>query len=102
MESPDTLTSEEYLFLRIEARQALVNIGVRSNPGFTDYNIISALRSKNDLPPLEPQDEWSDDTPARFQNGLAEYLGLERPFTVGDIAIGLRSLKTQELRSDIA
>lgn len=93
MEASPFLSDDDYLELRRAARQALRGLGIPSNPGFTDHNIISSLREKRNLPPIDAWDEGPDDgAPERFRDEIAECVALEAPFTLGEIAIGLETI----------
>lgn len=86
-----------YLVLRQETRRLLSDVGVPNNLGFLDQNIVSGIRQKVDLPPLEDWDESSDNSYELFRDGLIQTLqeaGIE--FAEGDIEVAdiIRELRT--------
>jgi len=89
---------EKFLLLRQESRQALYEAGVVSNPGWTDHDIVSAVRRKAGLAQVEPWNEWSKKEYKTFRNGLVQTLQeagveLEKPVTkVQHVVQGLRIL----------
>lgn len=76
----ETITDPYYLLLRQRSREALARFGIPSNPGFTDYNIVSGLRRATCLEPVEPWDEFDATSGKIFHDHLAvtlEELGIE-------------------------
>ncbi len=87
------LSDHDYLKLRVESRQALYELGVSSNPGFTDRNIINGLSRALGIPSNFPETaDWSEYSGELFRDSLGEILGLEVPPRIDDVVTGLRNI----------
>jgi hypothetical protein len=74
------LDDKDYSTLRRESREALHKLGIPSNPGFTNHNIISGLANALGLPSDFPEEgDISEYSGAIFRDSLGELLGLEIP-----------------------
>ncbi len=87
------LSSKDYLKLRSESREALNKLGVPSNPGFTNEDILNGLAKALETSfELGEVDEVSDFSGEFFRDGLGEILGLEIPPAIEDVVVSLRSI----------
>jgi hypothetical protein len=85
------LNDHDYRTLRIESREALHRLGVPSNLGFTNRNIVDGLSSALGLTHNFPEDgEWSEYSGELLRDSIGELLGLELPPSAEDIVAGLR------------
>ncbi len=89
MEAKILVPDEAYKMLRRDSREALVRLGIGSNPGFTDHNILSRLGDRLGTEIPEPYDEWSEYAGEMFRDSLATVLGIELPASVMEVRIGL-------------
>jgi len=80
------LNPEDYRKLRVESRQALHILGISSNPGFSDKDIIDgisgALGKTSAYSEASGPQEFSGEY---FRDCLGEILGLELPPDVDEI-----------------
>jgi len=87
-----------YLILRQRTRQLLSDVGIPSNPGFLDHDIVSGIRQKAGLPPVKGWNERSENSYELFRGGLIQTLQeagvelAEEDITVKDIIRELRAL----------
>ncbi len=87
------LDDNDYTTLRIESREALNRLGVPSNPGFTNRNIVDGLAHALGLVSNFPEDgERAEDSGEIFRDSLGEILGLELPPSIEDVVNGLYSI----------
>lgn len=87
------LNDYDYSTLRIESREALHKLGIPSNPGFTNRNIIDGLaKATGKAHSFPEEEEWTEYSGELFRDSLGELLGLEVPPAVGDVIAGLRVL----------
>ena len=93
MEGKVLLDSDDFITLRIESREALHRLGVASNPGFTNANIIEglarALGSEVTMPDEMEHFEFSGEM---FRDSLGEILGLEIPPLVDELVVKLKEV----------
>lgn len=88
MVSEALLPLEDYALVRIAARNMLARVGILSNPGYSDKNILDALREVADLERLAEYDESTGDVGRRFMGEVAAtlgHLGVEVPEPVTPI-----------------
>ena len=85
------LDTSDYAALRFESRGALRKLGVQSNPGFTNRNIIEglahAMGKECDFP---DEGDISDYSGEIFRDSLGELLGLDVPPMISEVVTGLR------------
>ena len=91
------LTDKDYLNLRQLASSALGRVGIGSNLGFTDHNILSGLSDRLGQPEPNRYDEWSLLSADLFKDSLANVLGLELPTTVDEVTSALQSMNSAHL-----
>ena len=90
------LNDYDHSTLRIESREALHKLGIPSNPGLTNRNIIDGLaRAIGKAHSFPEGGEWTEYSGELFRDSLGELLGLEVPPAVGDVVIGLRVLRQE-------
>lgn len=88
------LDDYDYTTLRIESREALHRVGIASNPGFTNRNILDGLSRALGLEHSFPDEgEWSEYSGELFRDSLGEILGIELPPSMEDLVSGLRSIR---------
>ena len=88
------LNDYDYTTLRIESREALHRVGIPSNPGFTNRNILDGLSRALGLPHSLPEEgEWSEYSGELFRDSLGELLGIELPPSTEDLVTGLRDIR---------
>lgn len=87
------LSIEDYVRLRGESREALYRLGIRSNPGFTDKNILDGLScALGKEGSFTEADEWSEYSGEFFRDSLGEIFNLDIPPSVEKIVTHLRNL----------
>ncbi len=85
------LSYNDLTTLRIESREALARLGISSNPGFTNRNIIDGLSRAIGVGSEFPENmEWSEYSGEIFRDCLGEILGLELPPSASEVVDGLR------------
>lgn len=88
--------NDDYRELRVESRETLRKLGIASNPGFTNRNIVEGLANTLGREESFPDDiESSEYSGELFRDSLGELLGLEVPPAVGDVITGLRALRQE-------
>lgn len=88
------LNQEDYRVLRIEAREAMHRVGIYSNPGFTNENIINGLANAiGEQYETSCDVEHPDFSGEFFRDSLGELLGLEIPPRVEDVVAKLREIE---------
>lgn len=85
------LEQSEYSVMRIESREALNRLGIESNPGFTNSNIVQGLSDALGVEVgLIDELDQGDFTGEMFRDSLGEILGLELPPSTSEVVCGLR------------
>ncbi len=83
---------EEYVSLRVLSREVLASVGIMSNIGFTDHNILQSLSSHLGAVDVEPYDQHHEHAEELFRDKLAALLGIEVPAQFGQIEHALTNL----------
>jgi hypothetical protein len=88
------LADHDYATLRIEAREALWRLGVPSNPGFTNRDILSGLASALGRAFEYPETvEWTEYSGELFRDSLGELVGLDIPPAIPSLVDNLRNVR---------
>lgn len=87
---------EEYVSLRVLSREVLGSIGVASNIGFTDHNILQLLGDHLGAEEIEPYDQHHERAEELFRDKLAVLLGLELPAQFGHLENALTNLMPRQ------
>lgn len=92
--APTLLSTENYLSLRQESREALLRLGITSNPGFTDENIVNGIRRAIGLTEVSYDDgiENGEYGGEYFRDALGEIFGLDLPPRPSDVLLMLSGL----------
>lgn len=90
------LADGDYPRLRNESREALRRLGIPSNIGFSDTNILDGLTRALGIEGHSMEEgEWLDYAGEVFRDALGEVLGLELPPATEDVVRGLRGLRLE-------
>lgn len=93
----DSLERKNYVALRQETRELLSQAGIRSNLGWTDYDIVSAVRIKATLPPVDSWNQWGEKPYEDYRDRLiaiVQEAGVELTEPVTEVANILHGLRT--------
>jgi hypothetical protein len=83
---------EEYVSLRVLSREVLASVGIMSNIGFTDHNILQSLSSHLGAEDVELYDQHHERAEELFRRKLAALLGIEVPAQFGQLENALTNL----------
>lgn len=82
----------DYVALRSSSRAALGRLGVATNVGFTDHDILQAMSRHTGQPYPGYYEEFDVAAGEKFRDGLAVVLGVELPTTAPAVVAALTQI----------